>query len=99
MSASLATLLIAPLFYTHTGILAHHHLAWDIAVFAVAVSVGHWLAYHIAVGPAPAAISVAATVLIAVTLGIARVVFMYAPPRTDAFQDSMTGQYGFTPTH
>jgi hypothetical protein len=98
VSASISSLLIAPLFYTYTGILGHHHLAWDIAIFALAVGAGHWLAYRIAIGPAPATGSVATTVLLAAALGVALVVFTYAPPRMDVFRDSVTGEYGLTPT-
>ena len=99
VSASISSLLIVPLFYTYTGILGHHHLAWDIAIFALAVGVGHWLAYRIAIGPAPTTGSIATTVLLAAALGVAVVVFTYAPPRMDVFRDSVTGQYGFTPAH
>ena len=94
VSACVSALLIAPLYYGYTDILGHHHLAWDIAIFAVAVGAAQWLAYRIALGPAPTTGSVMAATGLALALGIALVAFTYAPPPMEVFRDSLTGQYG-----
>lgn len=94
MSAIVSTLLIVPLFYGYTDILGHHLLAADIAIFAIAVCVGHWLEYRIAMGPAPTTGSVWAAAALVATLAIALVVFTYAPPHMEVFRDSSTGRYG-----
>ena len=94
MSACVSTLLIAPLFYAYTGILGHHLLAADIAIFAIAVGAGHWLAYRVAVGPTPDDGAVVAAVLLAAALGLALVVFTYRPPLMEVFRASLSGRYG-----
>lgn len=94
MSACVSTLLIAPLFYGYTGLLGHHLLVADVGVFASAVGAGHWVAYRIAMGPVPTAGSVVAALSLAAILGIALVLFTYAPPPFEMFRDSLTGQYG-----
>lgn len=94
VSAWVSTLLIVPLFHAYTGILGHHHLVGDVATFAIAVALGHWTAYRIALGPSPTRVSAMAAAGLAVLLGAALVVFTYIPPRMDVFRDSLTGQYG-----
>ena len=94
IAAFVSALLIAPLYYGYTDILGHHHLAADIAIFALAVGAGHWLAYRIALAPPPTTGSVMAAIALAVSLGVALVAFTYAPPHMDVFRDSLTGCYG-----
>jgi len=93
-SAWVSTLLIVPLFYAYTGILGRHYLFADVAIFAVAMSAGHYVAYRIAIGPVPSRSSMLAAVGLLVSLGAALVWFTYAPPVMEVFRDSLTGAYG-----
>ncbi len=93
-AAWIATLLVVPLFYAYTHILGHHHLAADVAIFAVAVAAGHWVAYRVAIGPRPSRLSTATAVGLASALAAAMIVFTYAPPRMEVFRDSSTDRYG-----
>lgn len=94
ISASISALLIFPLFYGYTGVWGEHHLAADIAVFAIAVSSGHWVAYRVALGPVPSTALVVAACTLGLSLGAALIVFTYAPPRLEVFRDSLTNGFG-----
>lgn len=93
-SACIGTLLIVPLFHAYTGILGHHHLVADVAIFAIAVASGHWMGYRIALGPVPSAGSVIAAGALALSLAAALVVFTYSPPPMEVFRDSRTEEFG-----
>jgi hypothetical protein len=94
LSASISALLIIPLFYGYTGVWGEHYLMADIAVFAISVSSGHWVAYRVALGPVPSTASVLAACALALSLGVALIVFTYAPPPMEVFRDSLTGKFG-----
>lgn len=93
-SASIAALLIVPLFYGYTGILGRHYLIADVGIFAIAILAGHWVSYRIAIGPVPSTSAVIAALGLAVCLGGALAAFTYLPPHMEVFRDSLTGGFG-----
>lgn len=98
-SAWTSTLLIVPLFHAYTSILGRHYLLADVAIFAIAIAAGHFIAYRIAVGLVPSRSSVLAAAVLVISLGAALVAFTYAPPAMDVFRDSLTGAYGMGAGH
>jgi hypothetical protein len=91
-------LVILALFYAYKLVFKTHNLAYDIAIFILAVALGQWIGFSLLQRSRPpryARLILIAGLLVALT---AFSLFSYFPPKYPLFQDSHTGDYGLPRT-
>jgi len=84
---------ITVLFYGYTAFTSHI-LAVDIAIFVVAVILGHLTSYKILTAAPLPTWTKKLGIVILILLIIAFATFTYHPPQLPIFQDPLTGGYG-----
>ncbi len=87
-------LLIVALFYFYTFLLGHHVLAFDMAIFVIAVAAGQIVGYRLFTGDERSPMANMLAPILLVAMAVLFMVFTFWPPQADLFQDGPTGMYG-----
>jgi hypothetical protein len=87
-------LVILALFYAYQLVFKTHNLAYDIAIFILAVALGQWVSYSLLLRSRPPRNARRILIMALLAAVTAFSLFSYFPPKFPLFRDSHTGGYG-----